>query len=100
MFFLVVVTITFTAFGIVFQSIELSHKRENITTKGIIDSAFWPIFGHTDDLGKIIDESNEFKYVNRSGGSIVSWHQFNHTVLGIYLIIILVLVNILIAMFK
>ena len=96
-FFLIVIIILFTTAGMVFHCLSEEIKVEDNYTesiKMIFHHAFWPIFGITDSINSIIRSNStnfsqeKYKYV------------YSYTVSTFYMVAILILINILIAMFK
>lgn len=115
LFFGIVITILFCTFGLIVQSInmkinvanEYMNETESANQteigeiwsfKDMINVAYWPIFGYTDKLQSITDFDEPT--ANNSINSEILFKNFNFSLLFLYMIAILVLVNLLIAMLK
>lgn len=98
-FFAVVMTITFISYGIGVQSLRQKKNTFSIQLiRDIIDIAYWPIYGEFRDLSCITrdDACDDKSYIDMND----TLNSFTYFLLFAYLLVILVLINLLIAMFK
>ena len=103
-FFVIVIAIMFSTFGIVIKRLQTEIDEIKFSLTEIINIAYWPIFGNTDNLDSIINYSelidNGTNSSNATISSKIAFGRFSFILLFIYMVAILVLVNLLIAIFK
>ena len=98
LFFGIVITVIFSTFGVVIKSLSSDmNSNTDVSILDIINIAYWPIFGYTDNL-MCLTKHNCSEMIHTK--NLIYAKHFSVILFIMYVIVILVLVNLLIAMFK